>query len=172
MKQQSPITINLKTVGFVNFYFPKPLPAVAEDWLEKRKSADSSIDSSYPVGYLSAVLDDNRYFAIVSNTEGVAATLADAAAMVKSWDESNDEPAGNIEAIYRNTPKIPPEVFDAISYGTRLNTKKGTEAARLVLVDGMKVSEAAKLTGRQQTHTQGAIERVCDIFWAISPLLK
>lgn len=172
MKQQSPITLNLKTIGFVNFYFPNQLPAVAEDWLEKRKSADSSIDSSYPVGYLSAVLDENRYFAIVSNTEGVAATLADAAAMVKSWDESNDEPTENIEAIYRNTPKIPPEVFDAIAYGARLDTKKGTEAARLVLVDGMKVSEAAKLTGRQQTHTQGAIERVCDIFWAISPLLK
>ena len=131
MKQQSPITINLKTVGFVNFYFPNQLPAVAEDWLEKRKSADSSIDSSYQVGYQSAVLGENRYFAIVSNTEGVAATLADAAAMVKSWDESNDEPAGNIEAIYRNTPKIPPEVFDAISYGTRLFQSTRPRGARL-----------------------------------------
>lgn len=171
MKQQAPITLNLKTIGFVNFYFPSQLEVVAEEKLQKLQGEDDTIDSSYLVGYLSAVIDKKRYFAIVGDKDGITSTLADAAAM-GWWNEENDEQESNIEAVYHNTPKIPAHIFDAIAVGVRLDTKKGTESARAVLVDGMTVNEAVKLTGRQHTQTNVAVDRISEIFWALSPLLK
>ncbi len=163
MKQQAPLTLNLKTLGFVNFYFPNQLPAVAG---EKE-------DGGSKVGYLSAVIENKRYFAIVDDAKGsVVSTLGEAKKVVETWDEKNDVRQDDIEAVYRNNPKIPPHVFDAIAFGVRLDTKKGTESARAVLVDGMTVNEAVKLTGRQHTQTNNAVDRISDIFWALSPLLK
>lgn len=162
MKQQAPITVNLKTIGFVNFYFPNQLPALAE---EKE-------DSGSKVGYLSVVIEGKRYFAIVADKTGVTSTLGETAKVVEEWDEKNDLRQDDIEAIYRNTPKIPAHIFDAIAVGVRLDTKKGTESARAVLVDGMTVNDAVKLTGRQHTQTNNAVDRISEIFWALSPLFK
>lgn len=163
MKQQAPLTLNLKTLGFVNFYFPNQLPAVAG---EKE-------DGGSKVGYLSAVIENKRYFAIVGDTTaGVASTLDSAAKMVETWDEENDVRQDDIEAVYHNNPKIPPHVFDAIAFGARLDTKKATAGARHVLVDGMTLSQAVKITGLQHNQTSNAIERVLEIYWALSPLLK
>ena len=171
MKQQAPITLNLKTIGFVNFYFPSQLEVVAEEKLQKLQGEDDTIDSSYLVGYLSAVIDKKRYFAIVGDKEGITSTLADAAAM-GWWNEENDEQESNIEAVYHNTPKIPAHIFDAIAVGARLDTKKATAGARHVLVDGITLSQAVKITGLQHNQTTNAIERVLEIYWSLSPLLK